>query len=128
MNSSEMSRIRGINSFDKSTEYKKICPESDKTKNARKKLEKQFEAHGNITPEALQKALNTISKKLHHTSYTRVAVERESMGNLFDENNTSALPSAKVKMLAESILASGSCVKDALAHPKDLKERSIEVK
>ena len=121
-----MSSISGSNSFDKSTEYKKICPESPKIEKARKKLERQFAAHGRITPENLQKALNTISKKLHHTSYTRVPVERRSMGKLFDENNTSAKPSAKVNMLAESILASGSYAQDALAHPKDLKGR-VEV-
>jgi len=128
----DMSGISGMNNFDSKErgeinpeikEAKQLAAESSKIEKARKKLEKQFEMHGKITPEDLQKALNTISRKLHNTSYPRVAVERFSMGSLFDKNSTSALPSAKVEMLAKNILARGSSAQEALVNPKGLMGR-----
>ena len=80
-----------------------MADESDKTKRARRKLEKKLQQ---IDSDVSQKALDRTSKEIHRwierQSGERVTLKNKSI-SLFDENRNSADLSRKVANLAQQI-------------------------
>ncbi len=84
-------------------ERKKIAEESHKTRKAREKLKKQFDAfEKKITPQALEKKAIEIQRWIARHASSRVALKTKSI-SLFDENQNAACLSQRVGLLADQI-------------------------
>lgn len=85
-------------------EYKKpIAPESLKTKRAREKLLKQWEAEKeHFTPTALAETVDKIHKWIADNAKHRVLIKEKSI-KLFNQNQNAADISKKVQVFAEKL-------------------------
>ncbi len=82
-----------------------IAPESPKTKRAREKLIKQWEAEKiQITPMAIKSTLDKIHQWIADNAKDRVSIKEKSI-KLFNQNMDAARVSKKVQMIAERIKA-----------------------
>ncbi len=82
---------------------KLIADESPKTRKAREKLKKQFDAFDKkITPQALEKKVIEIQRWIARHASHRVALKIKSI-SLFDENQNAAELSLRVCQLADQI-------------------------
>ena len=80
-----------------------IAPESPKTKRAREKLVKQWEAEKElITPRALEETVGKIHKWIADNAKYRIQIKEKSI-RLFNQNKDAALISKKVQMFAEKL-------------------------
>lgn len=82
---------------------KSIADESQKTRRAREKLKKQFDAlDKKITPQALEKKVGEIQRWIARHASQRIVLKGKSI-SLFDENQNAAALSMRVSQLAEQI-------------------------
>lgn len=82
---------------------KLIAEESPKTRKAREKLKKQFDAfEKKITPQALEKKAIEIQRWIARHASGRIALKTKSI-SLFDENQNAAGLSQRVGQLADQI-------------------------
>ena len=80
---------------------KSIAPESRKTKRARDKLKKQWEAQDRlITPQALAETVDKIYKWIATNARNRVPLKEKDI-RLFDQNQNAAALSRKVQQFAQ---------------------------
>lgn len=83
---------------------KVIAPESQKTKRAREKLIKQWEAEKiQITPKALKDTVEKIHKWIADNAKHRVLIKEKSI-KLFNQNKDVARVSKKVQIFAEKLM------------------------
>jgi len=82
---------------------KHIAEESPKTRKAREKLKKQFDAYDKkITPQALEKKSIEIHRWIARHAHHRVVLKSKSI-SLFDENQNTANLSSRISQLADQI-------------------------
>lgn len=87
-----------------------IAPESAKTKRAREKLMKQWEAEKiQITPKALKSTVEKIHKWIADNAKHRVQIKEKSI-RLFNQNKEAALVSKKVQIIAEKLREDMHCL------------------
>lgn len=87
----------------KEFEGRAIAPESPKTKRAREKLIKQWEAEKiHINPKTLKHTVEKIHKWIADNSKHRVQIEKKGI-KLFNQNKDAAEVSKKVQMIAGKI-------------------------
>lgn len=80
-----------------------IAPESPKTKRAREKLVKQWEAEKElITPKALEETIDKIHKWIADNAKHRTQIKKQSI-KLFNQNKDAALISKKVQLFADKL-------------------------
>jgi hypothetical protein len=88
---------------EKEFKEKPIAPESPKTKRAREKLIKQWEAEKElITPKALEETVSKIHKWIADNAKSRIQIKEKSI-KLFNQNKDAALISKKVQTFAEKL-------------------------
>lgn len=88
---------------EKEFEGRAIAPESAKTKRAREKLIKQWEAEKNhINPKAIKDTVEKIHKWIADNSKNRVQVEKKGI-KLFNQNKDPVGVSKKVQVFADKI-------------------------
>jgi hypothetical protein len=82
---------------------KLIAEESPKTRKAREKLKRQFDAlEKKVTPQALEKKAIEIQRWIARHASNRVALKTKSI-SLFDENQNAAELSQRVSQIADQI-------------------------
>jgi hypothetical protein len=82
---------------------KYIADESEKTRKAREKLKRQFDAFDKkVTPQALEKKAIEIQRWIARHAPNRIALKSKSI-SLFDENQNAAELSIRVSQLADQI-------------------------
>jgi hypothetical protein len=80
-----------------------IAPESLKTKRAREKLVKQWDAERElITPKALEETVDKIHKWIADNAKHRIQIKEKSI-RLFNQNKDAAAISKKVQFFAEKL-------------------------
>lgn len=80
-----------------------IAPESSKTKKAREKLLKQWNAEKEqFTPKALEETVDKIHKWIADNAKHRVPIKEKSI-RLFNQNKDAAAISKKVEQIAEKL-------------------------
>ncbi len=80
-----------------------IADESPKTRKAREKLKRKFDAFDKkVTPQALEKKVIEIQRWIARHASNRVALKIKSI-SLFDENQNAAGLSLRVSQLADQI-------------------------
>jgi len=80
-----------------------IAPESVKTKRAREKLVKQWDAEKElITPKALKETVDKIHKWIADNAKHRIQIKEKSI-RLFNQNKDAAEISKKVQIFAERL-------------------------
>ncbi len=80
-----------------------IAPESSKTKRAREKLVKQWEAEKElITPRALEETVDKIHQWIAVNAKDRISIKEKSI-KLFNQNKDAARVSKKVQLFAEKL-------------------------
>lgn len=81
----------------------RIAPESTKTKRAREKLRKQWEAQeSQITESALADTIDKIHKWIASNAVNRVRLKEKDI-RLFDQNQNAAKLSQKVQLFAKRL-------------------------
>jgi hypothetical protein len=79
-----------------------LAEESAKTKKARAKLKEKLDATDKkVTPQALEKKSQEISKWIERHAHDRVVVKKDI--SLFDQNQNSAKMSRNIEKVAEEI-------------------------
>ncbi len=82
---------------------RQIAPESPKTKKAREKLLKQWNAEKEqFTPKALEETVDKIHKWIADNAKHRVSIKEKSI-RLFNQNKDAARLSKKVEQIAEKL-------------------------
>lgn len=108
-----------------------LAEESAKTRRAREKLKKKFEAlDKEITPEALQEKTIEIHKWIERHQSDRMVLRSKAIA-LFDENQNAAEVSKKVMEIAEQIKRDFMVFKgseDSLQKSKKLLQSMLERK
>ncbi len=80
-----------------------LAPESLKTRRAREKLLKQWEAEKEqITPQAIQETVDKIHKWIADNAKHRIQIKEKSI-KLFNQNQNAAVISKKVREIAEQL-------------------------
>ncbi|MBX7066052.1 MAG: hypothetical protein K1X28_02360 [Parachlamydiales bacterium] len=88
---------------EKEFEGRGIAPESAKTKRAREKLIKQWEAEKvHFNPKALKDTVEKIHKWIADNSKNRVQIEKKGI-KLFNQNKDAAVVSKKVQSIADKL-------------------------
>lgn len=92
----------------------RIAPESIKTKRAREKLQKQWEAQNQlITEAALADTIDKIHQWIASHAVNRVPVPKKDI-RLFDQNRNAAVLSRKIQCFAKKLSADMEAVTQAL--------------
>ena len=94
-----------------------LAPESLKTRRAREKLLKQWEEEKQqITPKAIQEAIDKIHKWIADNAKHRVPIKEKI--ELFNQNKDAAVLSRKVQQFAEKLKNDMQHLGKAFEHPR----------